>query len=98
MFHIHVFNDSSFFCQQTPLHLAVITKQPYVVNCLMMSGASIDLVDRNGKTALHLACERGDMASIEVLTRPLRSDSKASEEVRDCVGRMLDAKDYSGKY
>ncbi|KAK3741767.1 hypothetical protein QZH41_002173 [Actinostola sp. cb2023] len=86
---LNIFN----YLRQTPLHLAVITRQPSVVSLLLHAGASIDLVDRNGKTALHLACERGDVDIIRILTQFLinthGSDSWA-------VDVMLNARDYKG--
>jgi len=44
---------------QTALHLAVITDQPAIVRLLVNSGASVDIRDRQGNTALHVACSRG---------------------------------------
>lgn len=54
----------------TPLHLAVIMSQPSVVRTLLLSGASTTLRDRNGNTALHLACKRGDAECVRQLTMP----------------------------
>lgn len=42
---------------QTPLHLAVITKQANMVEALLKAGADPAALDRNGQTALHLCCE-----------------------------------------
>lgn len=64
----------------------------------MRTGAALDAVDRVGRTALHLACEQGDMNCIQVLTSPLRCNSGISEDVRDYLVMMLDARDYRGKY
>uniref|UniRef100_A0A3B4GAI4 BCL3 transcription coactivator n=1 Tax=Pundamilia nyererei TaxID=303518 RepID=A0A3B4GAI4_9CICH len=43
--------------RQTPLHLAVITKQANMVEALLKAGADPAALDRNGQTALHLCCE-----------------------------------------
>lgn len=43
--------------RQTPLHLAVITKQAGMVEALLKAGADPGALDRNGQTALHLCCE-----------------------------------------
>ncbi|XP_028858606.1 nuclear factor of kappa light polypeptide gene enhancer in B-cells inhibitor, alpha a [Denticeps clupeoides] len=55
--------------RQTALHLAVITEQPELVERLVKAGCDTRLVDRNGNTALHVACKRGSMASFAVLTQ-----------------------------
>lgn len=47
--------------RQTPLHLAVITHQLYIVRKLIEGGADINLMDRHGQTALHLACQEDDL-------------------------------------
>ncbi|XP_077383355.1 uncharacterized protein bcl3 [Festucalex cinctus] len=43
--------------RQTPLHLAVITKQVSMVEALLRAGSDPSALDRNGQTALHLCCE-----------------------------------------
>lgn len=50
--------------RQTPLHLAVITHQKYLVEKLVEGGADVNLMDRHGQTALHLACQNGDINSV----------------------------------
>ena len=84
--------DSNF---QTPLHLAVITRQPVVVQMLVSAGVQVDLQDRNGKTALHLACERGNIECVQEITRPL-VDTHFSEEARERALDMLDARNFEG--
>lgn len=44
---------------QSPLHLAVLTHQPQLVQLLIQWGAMLDARDRFGNTALHLACKYG---------------------------------------
>ncbi|CAN9513791.1 unnamed protein product [Ophioblennius macclurei] len=53
--------------RQTPLHLAVITKQPSMVKTLLRSGAEPSALDRNGQTALHLCCEYGQRDCLSVV-------------------------------
>lgn len=53
---IDIFNK----LRQTPLHLAVITHQIHMVRKLIEGGADVNLTDRHGQTALHLACQEGD--------------------------------------
>ena len=56
---------------QTPLHLAVLTSQPFVLRKLVVAGASLGIRDRNGNTALHLACSAGDVECVKQLLTPL---------------------------
>lgn len=53
--------------QGTPLQLAVQRHQPGVVRHLLQLGASPNVADRYGKTALHEAVDQGDQALIEEL-------------------------------
>ncbi|XP_032228503.2 nuclear factor NF-kappa-B p105 subunit [Nematostella vectensis] len=83
------------YLRQTPLHLATITKQSNIVRGLIASGASVDLVDRNGKTALHLACERGDIDSVREIIRPL-SDKAYNPKTREEISSILNTRNYDG--
>ncbi|XP_066534793.1 nuclear factor NF-kappa-B p100 subunit isoform X2 [Hoplias malabaricus] len=60
---INSFNHLS----QTPLHLAVITKQLKLVELLLRVGADPSLLDRDGRTAVHLAAYTGDETMLRVL-------------------------------
>ncbi|XP_010892434.1 NF-kappa-B inhibitor epsilon [Esox lucius] len=53
--------------RQTPLHLAVITHQPRLVETLLLAGADPGALDRNGQTAVHLCCEHGQQACLSVI-------------------------------
>ncbi|XP_078507401.1 B-cell lymphoma 3 protein [Lissotriton helveticus] len=53
--------------RQTPLHLAVITKQPEVVGLLVRHRASPMALDRHGQTSIHLACEHGSLQCLQEL-------------------------------
>ncbi|XP_015281361.1 PREDICTED: B-cell lymphoma 3 protein [Gekko japonicus] len=65
--------------RQTPLHLAVITGQPALVKLLLSHGASPMVLDRNGQTALHLACEHGSLRCLQEMLegRPSPLDLEA---------------------
>ncbi|XP_040183384.1 B-cell lymphoma 3 protein isoform X2 [Rana temporaria] len=64
--------------RQTPLHLAVITNQPDLVGLLLEHGSSPSIQDRNGQTCVHLACEYGSIACLEVLMRADTKDLEAT--------------------
>nr|XP_020477943.1 nuclear factor NF-kappa-B p100 subunit [Monopterus albus] len=53
--------------QQTPLHLAVITRQAKVVEVLVRAGADPSLLDKDGRSPLHLAALAGDNATLRPL-------------------------------
>ena len=57
---------------QTPLHLAVLTNLISAVRRLIVGGAEIDSRDRNGNTALHLACANGYWSIAATLLEPVR--------------------------
>ena len=57
--------------QQSALHLAVLTHQPTLVRALVVTGATLDIRDRNGNTALHLCCKQGDLDSAAAVTTPI---------------------------
>uniref|UniRef100_A0A8D2P8F0 Nuclear factor NF-kappa-B p105 subunit n=1 Tax=Zosterops lateralis melanops TaxID=1220523 RepID=A0A8D2P8F0_ZOSLA len=54
---------------QTPLHLAVITKQAKVVEDLLKAGADVSLLDRHGNSVLHLAATEGDDKILSLLLK-----------------------------
>nr|XP_032605011.1 nuclear factor NF-kappa-B p100 subunit isoform X2 [Taeniopygia guttata] len=59
--------------QQTSLHLAVITKQPQVVQLLLQAHADPTLLDRYGNSLLHLALQTGDEEMLRTLLAHLGS-------------------------
>ncbi|XP_063774390.1 nuclear factor NF-kappa-B p105 subunit [Pseudophryne corroboree] len=59
---INVRND----LYQTPLHLAVITRQADVVADILEAGGNPLMLDRNGNSVLHLACKEGDAATLSI--------------------------------
>lgn len=54
---------------QTPLHLAVYLDLEGVVQSLVERGASLHLQDRDGNTALHVACQQGLTECVSHMTR-----------------------------
>jgi NF-kappa-B inhibitor alpha len=63
---------------QTPLHVAVLTKQPSLVRHLVAMGAALDARDRNGNTPLHLACREGLLECVKSLTTPFSLEERSS--------------------
>jgi ankyrin only family protein len=64
--------------RQTALHLAVLTNLPPLTRRLVVKGARLETRDRNGNTALHLACKHGFEACVEMLTTPLSQEERKS--------------------
>ncbi|XP_052003440.1 NF-kappa-B inhibitor cactus-like [Xyrauchen texanus] len=79
---LDIFNN----LQQTPLHLAVITHQPGLVEALLNAGADPDALDRNGQTALHLCCEHGEVDCLSVILKHYAHDSSHHLEIRNYEG------------
>lgn len=52
---------------QTPLHLAVITRQVKVVEMLLRAGVDPSLLDKDGRSPVHLASLAGDSATLRLL-------------------------------
>lgn len=63
--------------RQTPLHLAVITEQPEIVERLLKAGCDPQLVDNSGNTALHIACRKGSLTCFSLLTQGCSSQLPA---------------------
>ncbi|CAG0918627.1 unnamed protein product [Notodromas monacha] len=57
----------------TPVHLAVLRSLPWAVRRLVIGGCSLTTRDRNGNTPLHLACNLGDLESVQSLLMPCSS-------------------------
>ena len=56
---------------------------------LIKNGADVNAIDRNGQSALHLACKNADVEDIQALRRFTPEDSEKSIKV--------DLKNYEGK-
>ena len=62
-----VFSSFVVFSPQSPLHLAAITKQPRMLDCLLRASANVRSRDRHGNTAVHIACMHGDAVCLKAL-------------------------------
>nr|ALG40994.1 NF-kappa B [Actinia tenebrosa] len=70
------------YLRQTPLHLAVLTKQPCAAECLMKGNAKATSCDRHGNTPVHIACAQGDIGCLKVLlNKKLRKESEEFPEI-----------------
>ncbi|XP_046388602.1 NF-kappa-B inhibitor cactus-like isoform X2 [Ischnura elegans] len=64
--------------RQSPMHLAVLTRQARIVRRLVVAGASVDQRDRKGDTPLHLAARVGDVMCTKALLEPLTAQEASS--------------------
>lgn len=81
---------------QTPLHLAVLTRQPSVVRRLVVAGASLSPRDRYGNTAVHLASEAGDVDCLRALVEPVTVQEASHAVPQDPAD--LEERNYDGKF
>lgn len=72
--------------QQTPLHLAVITRQVKVAEMLLTAGADPSLLDKDGRSPLHLAALAGDNTTLRLLLAYLG----------ECHAHLVNTPDYHG--
>lgn len=68
----------------------MLTCQPVIVEYLLHHGADVSAVDRNGQTALHLACKNADVENIQALRKAIPVD-----DVKKYLN--VDLKNYEGK-
>lgn len=76
------------FFPQTPLHLATYLNLPDIVKSLVENGASLELQDQHGNTALHVACQHGQTECATEMTSGI-SPSK--------LAPVLETQNWRGK-
>jgi ankyrin repeat protein len=80
---------------RTPLHLAVATSTPEIVQCLIDGGARIVARLVDGKTALHLAAMRGEAAMVKALL--IKSEANEEKEAEKVAAKRSEQKAAEGK-
>lgn len=78
--------NSQNYLKQTPLHLAVITEQPAVVQQLLWTRGDLGLRDVKGNTPLHIACEMNSFC--------VKTISECSTRLH--IQSLLDNRNYNG--
>uniref|UniRef100_A0A2C9JEW6 Uncharacterized protein n=1 Tax=Biomphalaria glabrata TaxID=6526 RepID=A0A2C9JEW6_BIOGL len=84
---------------QTPLHIAVITRQTSVVRRLICAGASIDVRDQLGNTPLHTACRLGFEDVVRMLLMPVKYEETRQNKYIVPFQRFpqdLESRNYEG--
>ena len=79
----------------TSLHMAMSLSSPRVVSLLLEYGARPDLPEVSDRTPLGVACERGDLATVELLlthgASATRSDGQGLSPMERCCASGQDA-------
>jgi ankyrin repeat protein len=72
---------------------------------LIISGATIDLRDRHGNTALHVACAQSDFDSVQAIILPIHErEIRAADvvnypiDVQRLPNDLLELRNYEGLY
>lgn len=85
---------------QTPLHLAVVTKQDIITRKLMTSGAQVDCRDHRGNTPLHIAAREGYGYFAKILLEPIHYEETMNNTYElpyQQIPQNLEARNYEGQ-
>ncbi|XP_045178270.2 NF-kappa-B inhibitor cactus-like [Mercenaria mercenaria] len=85
---------------QTPLHLAVVTKQDVLTRKLMTSGAQVDCRDHRGNTPLHIASKEGYDFFVKILLEPVHYEETKNNNYElpyQQIPQNLEARNYDGQ-
>ena len=86
---------------QTPLHLAVATRQLLVARRLVVAGAAMDAPDHCGNTPLHIACREGLVDMVQFLLTPVQYNETLTNFYKIPQQRIpqdLSIRNYDGKF
>ena len=86
---------------QTPLHLAVTTRQYQVVRRLMVAGAAMDAPDHCGNTPLHIACRERMLDMVQILLTPVQHHETLANAYpipHQRIPQDLSIRNYDGQY
>ncbi|XP_054264242.1 NF-kappa-B inhibitor cactus-like [Macrosteles quadrilineatus] len=68
--------------RQTPLHVAVLTRQPRLARLLVCAGAAPDVLDCCGNTALHIAVAADDLECVLAIINPVSNQETVSAQLQ----------------
>uniref|UniRef100_A0A1A9Z1N5 Uncharacterized protein n=1 Tax=Glossina pallidipes TaxID=7398 RepID=A0A1A9Z1N5_GLOPL len=101
--HPCLYDTLNYDCR-TPLHLATLAQRPKILRALLLAGASPAICDRQGNTALHLACRSGVEESVLAIIAPFSEDEVAEfsrahvrHNVSTCISKVLEMRNYNGE-
>lgn len=77
---------------QTALHVATYVNFFKVAVELVLHGADLELVDKNGRNVFHLCAQRGHVESLEAIVRA----ACQSKQIKK-VHQLLNERDFYGK-
>ena len=86
---------------QTPLHLAVATRQLLVARRLVVAGAALDAPDHCGNTPLHIACREGLEDMVQFLLTPVQYNETMANRFEIPLQRIpqdLSIRNYDGEF
>lgn len=78
---------------QTALHVATYVNFHEVAEQLVMKGADLEYVDKDGRNVFHLCAERGHLESLEAIARATCQTKQIHK-----LKLLLNERDFHGKY
>ncbi|XP_040583218.1 NF-kappa-B inhibitor cactus [Lepeophtheirus salmonis] len=81
-----------------PLHIAVLQNQPNIVRRLVVSGARLDVRDKEGNTPLHLAARRGNVECGEALLKSISVGEMCTRSLPSVPIDIIDLRNSQGEH